>query len=146
MPRPNQARSVSFESVLTLRIEQERQSRGWTYDRLAQEMTAVGCAITGSALWKIEKGQPRRRITVNELGALSLVWAIPMDRLCGVEGATGSRRYTEHVHDGFHVFTDAERDTAVVYPPGEPRIPQAVSMSVAAKAFRQSQEGVSGEH
>lgn len=81
MPRPNRERSIAAEDVLAVRIATERTSRGWSYERLAEAMTEVGCPIQGSAIFKIEKGEPRRRITVNELAALSQVWAIPMDRM-----------------------------------------------------------------
>lgn len=64
-----------------MRIATERAARGWSYKRLAEEMTAVGCPIDGTAIYKIEKGEPRRSIFVDELVALSLVWAIPIDRL-----------------------------------------------------------------
>lgn len=66
---------------MALRIAREREMRGWSYERLATAMADVGCPIQGSAIYKIEKGEPRRRIAVNELAALSRVWAIPMDRL-----------------------------------------------------------------
>jgi len=81
MPRPNQNRTIQAEEVLARRIAHERGVRGWTYEQLADAMTDAGCSIQPSAIYKIEKGQPRRRVTVNELAALSQVWAIPMERL-----------------------------------------------------------------
>ena len=83
MPRPNPERSIAAEARLALRVASERESRGWSYETLADRMTEAGCPINGSAIFRIEKGKPRRRITVNELAALSLIWAIPMDRLVG---------------------------------------------------------------
>lgn len=85
MPRPNRNRTTRVEADLALRIANERTARGWSYERLAEAMTEVGCAIQPSALFKIEKGDPPRRITVNELAAFAEVWAIPMDRLIDVE-------------------------------------------------------------
>lgn len=82
MPRPNQERTIEAERVLADRIGRERRARGWTYEQTAEAMTDAGCAIQASAIYKIEKATPPRRITVNELAALSLAWAIPMDRLC----------------------------------------------------------------
>jgi transcriptional regulator with XRE-family HTH domain len=81
MPRPNKPRSIGAEDVLARRITKERTLRGWTLERLAAEMTAVGCPMQMSGIYKIEKGEPRRRITVDELVALSRLWAIPTDRL-----------------------------------------------------------------
>jgi hypothetical protein len=81
MPRPKPEGSIGAEERLAFRIEQERRSRGWGYETLAAEMTAIGCPMNGSACFRIEKGAPRRRITVDELVALSHLWAIPVDRL-----------------------------------------------------------------
>jgi hypothetical protein len=44
-------------------------------------MTDAGCAIDQSALYKIEKGNPRRHIQVDELIAFSKVFAVPIDEL-----------------------------------------------------------------
>ena len=44
-------------------------------------MTDAGCPITGSAIFKIEKSQPRRRIVVDELVAFARVFGIPMEQL-----------------------------------------------------------------
>jgi transcriptional regulator with XRE-family HTH domain len=72
---------MTAEATLAERIRIERNARGWSYDQLASAMTEVGCSIQPSAIFKIEKGDPPRRITVNEFVALSEVWAIPLDRL-----------------------------------------------------------------
>lgn len=76
MPRPNRARSLLAEEHLARRVAQERNARGWSYDRLAKRMTEAGCAIQASALFKIEQSQPRRRITVDELVAFAKVFDI----------------------------------------------------------------------
>jgi transcriptional regulator with XRE-family HTH domain len=69
------------EEVVARRVEQLRQVRKMTYEGLAQRMTDVGCPIQPSALYKIEKGSPRRRITVDELVALATVFEIALDEL-----------------------------------------------------------------
>lgn len=81
MPRPNKPRTIGAEDRLALRIATERQARGWSYWKLAQAMTEAGCSIAGSAIYKIEKGNPRRTIFVDELVALSRIWSIPVERL-----------------------------------------------------------------
>lgn len=81
MPRRNQPRSLFSEEGLAQRVGYERERRGWTYESLAARMTAVGCPINQSALYKIEKGEPRRRITVDELVALSRVLDTPVEHL-----------------------------------------------------------------
>lgn len=81
MPRQNKPRHVLAEEYLAQRITAERDSRGWTNDGLAQRMTEVGCPMSGSAIFKIEKGEPRRRIVVDELVAFSKVFKVPIEEL-----------------------------------------------------------------
>lgn len=81
MPRPNRPRSIASEHALARRIAQERERRGWSYDGLASRMTKIGCAIQSSAIYKIEKAAPPRRITVDELVGFSQVFALPVQNL-----------------------------------------------------------------
>lgn len=81
MPRPNRERTIASESALARRIAFERSARGMTYTGLAARMASEGCAIQGSALQKIEKAQPPRRIAVDELVALSRVFCLSIDEL-----------------------------------------------------------------
>lgn len=81
MPRPNQPRSIASEQALARRIAIEREKRGWSYDGLASRMTQAGCAIQSSAIYKIEKSDPPRRITVDELVGFSEVFNIPVGNI-----------------------------------------------------------------
>jgi transcriptional regulator with XRE-family HTH domain len=63
-----------------------------SYAGLAQRMTEVGCAIDASALYKIEKGSPRRRIAVDELVALADVFAVPLGELLAPPELLAKRR------------------------------------------------------
>jgi len=81
VPRPNAKRAIVVEGVVAKRIAKERTDRDWTYEALARKMTAAGCAIQPSAIYKIEKGNPPRRITVAEMVALAEVFDIPIDDL-----------------------------------------------------------------
>ena len=81
MPRPNPARDVLAEEHLALRIRLECQRRDMSYAGLAKRMTDAGCPINQSALYKIEQGQPRRRITVDELVALAKVFETSVEDL-----------------------------------------------------------------
>lgn len=81
MPRANMRRSIDSESNLAERIAAERKSRGLSYEGLAKLMTDAGCSIQGSAIYKIEKGTPPRRVTVDELVALSRVLGASVDDL-----------------------------------------------------------------
>ena len=81
MPRPNALRSIASERALATRIAYERAERDWTLEGLAARMTSVGCSINASAIYKIEKGDPPRRITVDELVALGRVFALDLEDL-----------------------------------------------------------------
>ena len=89
MPRTNPARSLFSEDELARRVALEREQRGWTYEGMARRMTAAGCPINQSALYKIEKGTkrkdgepgPARRITVDELVAMARVFGLPVEQL-----------------------------------------------------------------
>jgi transcriptional regulator with XRE-family HTH domain len=76
VPRPNPPRSLQSEDNLARRVAYEREQRGWTYDGLAKRLTEAGCSIQGSAIYKIEKGTPRRRISVDELVAFAEVFEV----------------------------------------------------------------------
>jgi hypothetical protein len=67
-------------------------------------MTKAGCAINGSALYKIEKGVPRRRITVDEHVAFASVFEVPMEDLLTPPQLLEDRRGLELVS----AFFDAE--------------------------------------
>lgn len=81
MPPQKAMGSLLAEEHLARRIELERTRRGWSYEGLAKRVTDAGCPIQPSAIHKIEKGSPRRRITVDEAIAYALVFEIPVDNL-----------------------------------------------------------------
>ncbi len=81
MPRPNPPRDVYAERYLAQRIARERERRGWSYEGLAARMTAAGCPLAQSAIYKIERSDPPRRITVDELVGYSRVFGIPVEQL-----------------------------------------------------------------
>jgi transcriptional regulator with XRE-family HTH domain len=72
---------IAAEAALARRIEYERTRRGMSYEGLATRMSRAGCPIQPSAIYKIEKGDPPRRITVDELAALARVFEMSMDEL-----------------------------------------------------------------
>ena len=81
MPKRNRPGDVFAERYLAQRIARERENRGWSYEGLASRMTQAGCPLNQSAIYKIERGDPPRRITVDELVAYSRVFGIPVDQL-----------------------------------------------------------------
>lgn len=86
MPRPNPLRTLQSEENLARRIAYEREQRGWSYEGTAVRMTYAGCPLQGSAIYKIEKGSPRRRITLDESVAFARVFGLELpDLLIPVE-------------------------------------------------------------
>lgn len=86
MARQNPSRSIGGEANLADRIERELAGRGWSPADLADKLSAVGCPIQTSAIYKIVKGDPPRRITVDELLGLATVFeTTPEDLLTPVE-------------------------------------------------------------
>lgn len=81
MPRPNRPRSIASEAALARRVAHEREARGMTPAGLASRMTQVGCPINASAIYKIEKADPPRRITVDELVAFAEVFGVTIEDL-----------------------------------------------------------------
>ncbi len=118
-PRPNRGRTLGSERSLSQRIAWEREKRGMTYDGLASRMGGAGCQIQGSALYKIEKGDPPRRITVDELVALAKVFGLGVDELLRpVEAvlhkevetvALEQERAYESFYAAMHGVVDSER-------------------------------------
>ena len=74
MPRHNKPRSIASEANVAERITRERESRELSYEALAKLMTNQGCSLVGSAIYRIEKGDPPRHITVDELVAFANVF------------------------------------------------------------------------
>lgn len=97
MPRPNRPRSVLAEEHLARRIAAERDRLKMTNDGLAERMTKAGCPMTGSAIFKIEKGEPRRRIVVDELVAFARVFGVTVEELLLPPGVAGRRQLAELV-------------------------------------------------
>ena len=81
MPRPNSPRAIESETSLARRITLEREARELSPVVLAQKMGEAGCPISASAIYRIERADPPRRITVNELVALADVFHIPVGEL-----------------------------------------------------------------
>jgi transcriptional regulator with XRE-family HTH domain len=88
MPRQNPGRTLNIEASLARRIAWERDNRGWTNEGLARRMADAGCHIQHTAIYKIEKGDPPRRVTVNELVAFARAFDLDVpDLLQPIEAA-----------------------------------------------------------
>lgn len=81
MPPQKRASTMQAEEALALRIAFERERRGWSPAGLASRLSKIGCPMTQSGIWKIENGEPRRRITFDEAVAFAKVFEVPLDEL-----------------------------------------------------------------
>lgn len=94
MPRPNPPRAVSMERYLAQRIARERQERGWSYEVLATHMTQAGCPLDQSAIYKIERGDPPRRITVDELVGYCRSFGLTVSQMLDPSGEAEERLFS----------------------------------------------------
>jgi transcriptional regulator with XRE-family HTH domain len=81
VPRHNKPRSIASEANVAERITYEREGRGLSYEALAKLMTDEGCPLVGSAIYRIEKGDPPRHITVDEVVAFARVFGTTVPKL-----------------------------------------------------------------
>lgn len=113
MPPRNPGRTLQSEDNLARRISYERQRRGWTYEGLARRMTDAGCAMNQTSAYKTEKGNPRRRILVEELVAFSAVFGIPVTELLLPPEVSASqeinRLYREASEAGYEAYAAQNR-------------------------------------
>ncbi|MGI5274138.1 helix-turn-helix domain-containing protein [Nonomuraea sp. CA-218870] len=106
-------RSFSEENV-ALRIAWEMRRRGWSQERMAQELTNAGCPTHQSAISKIVNPRPdgsRRAISVDEAIALARVFGIALEELpLPLDDAQG-----RDLHDLSRTVTHEGRNAAEQY-------------------------------
>lgn len=76
------------------RMRSLRGARGWTAQRLADEMTTAGIDWNRGVVTKLETGR-RENITVDELVALAALFGVSPMELIGAEEPKGSGSWTE---------------------------------------------------
>jgi transcriptional regulator with XRE-family HTH domain len=81
MPRTTPNRTIGGDRTVARRVAEEREARGWTLEVLSRRMEEAGCPIHLTALHKLEKGRPQRRVTVDELVAFSNVFEVAVEDL-----------------------------------------------------------------
>jgi transcriptional regulator with XRE-family HTH domain len=106
--RDRDLHQLSEENV-ALRLAWEMRRRGWSQERMAQELTNAGCPTHQSAISKIVNSKPdgsRRAISVNEAIAMAHVFGIPIEELpLPPEGAEG-----RDLHNLSRIVTQEGRD------------------------------------
>ncbi|MGW4796331.1 helix-turn-helix domain-containing protein [Nonomuraea sp. NPDC004297] len=76
-------RRLSEENV-ALRVAWEMRRRGWSQERMAQELTNAGCPTNQSSISKIVNPKPdgsRRSISIDEAIAMAQVFGTPLEEL-----------------------------------------------------------------
>jgi transcriptional regulator with XRE-family HTH domain len=69
------------EGNAAARIALEREVRGWSTTELAARMTKAGVPMNQTAVWRIENGTPRRKITLDEALGFARVFELPLEEL-----------------------------------------------------------------
>ena len=108
MPRQNQPRSMNVEEFVARRIEVERRSHNWSYETLAKRMAQVGCVIQPSAIQRIEKGDPPRKISVDEAVAMAKVFKLSLEEFLQEGESVDDSRLRKLVSDAEASFHQVE--------------------------------------
>ncbi|MGE7434175.1 helix-turn-helix domain-containing protein [Kitasatospora sp. NPDC001175] len=99
------------EGNAAARIALEREVRGWSTTELAARMTKAGVPMNQTAVWRIENGSPRRKITLDEALGFARVFELPLEELMSppLEGVDmEGRRVVQEAVEAFYEARDAE--------------------------------------
>lgn len=69
-----------YSRAIAVRIKSMRKRRGWTADRLAEEMTKIGISWNHGIVTKLETGR-RQSVTLDEAMAITEVFRLDLDEL-----------------------------------------------------------------
>lgn len=99
--------------ALAERVRLERMERSWSYERLSKELAGFHCKVAASSLHKIERGAPRRSISVDELFALADVFdtdVLELAQPASVHFAERARKLLERHSRSAEMFVDSRRE------------------------------------
>jgi transcriptional regulator with XRE-family HTH domain len=99
------------EGNAAARVALEREVRGWSTTELAERVTKAGVRMNQTAVWRIENGEPRRRINLDEALAFSRVFELPLEELMSppLEGIDmDGRRLVQEAVEAFYESRDAQ--------------------------------------
>lgn len=100
------------EDVVAARVQAERIARGWSTATVAEKMTALGYPMNQSAVWRIESGEPRRRINLDEAVGFSVLFEVDLESLMWPQGAVltaDANRLLKRYVNQWLDWRDAER-------------------------------------
>jgi transcriptional regulator with XRE-family HTH domain len=139
MSRPNKPRQVLHEAHAAQRIRIERERLDLSYERLAEKMTEAGCAMQGSAIFKIENGRPPRRITLDEAVTFSQVLGVKLHDLLVPPAVAASREALKLWHKWEGLRDSMNRIAGETYEV-EVRLSELIAQDDAVR------EALGGEH
>lgn len=99
------------EGNVAARVALEREVRGWSTTELAERVTKAGVKMNQTAVWRIENGEPRRRINLDEALAFSRVFELPLEELMSppLEGIDmDGRRLVQEAVEAYYESRDAQ--------------------------------------
>jgi transcriptional regulator with XRE-family HTH domain len=110
-PGGDEAPLLFSEDNAAARIALEREVRGWSTTELAARMTRAGVPLNQTAVWRIESGSPRRKITLDEALGFARVFELPLEELMAplLEGVDlEGRRVVQEAVEAFYQARDAK--------------------------------------
>ncbi|MFF7180170.1 helix-turn-helix domain-containing protein [Streptomyces sp. NPDC008121] len=81
MPKRSAPAALASEANVAAHVGLERERRGWSTAELARRVTEAGCPLSQSAVWRIENGDPPRKISVDEMVAFGKVFERSVEEL-----------------------------------------------------------------
>lgn len=106
MHHPSSA--MSPERVLAARVEQLRIERGMSYEALANRMREQGISLDKAAVQKSIKGDPPRRIVVDEMAAYARVFGVEVVKLL-IPPAVVDKARLQHLLDSWRDASEQVR-------------------------------------
>ncbi|MFD5435823.1 helix-turn-helix domain-containing protein [Kitasatospora sp. NPDC127067] len=97
------------------RVRLERELRSWSTGELAKRMTDAGYPINQSSVWRIESGEPRRRINLNEAIGFAKVFDLALEDFLGPSTSPEEKimqELAEHVVQGYRLAAQGAEFTA----------------------------------
>ncbi|MDH6123176.1 helix-turn-helix transcriptional regulator [Kitasatospora sp. GP82] len=110
-PGRGEAPLLYSEGNAAARVALEREVRGWSTTELAARMTKAGVPMNQTAVWRIENGNPRRKITLDEALGFARVFELPLEELMSppLEGVDiEGRRVVQEAVEAFYEARDAQ--------------------------------------
>ncbi|MFI5529237.1 helix-turn-helix domain-containing protein [Kitasatospora sp. NPDC051853] len=94
-PESSPAAPVLSEEHAAERVRLEREYLGWSTGELAKRMTAAGYPMNQSSVWRIESGEPRRRINLDEAIGFAKVFGLTLEEFLGPPESSSKRHMAD---------------------------------------------------